>query len=108
MELEETQLRLAKQGRELRFVSPDIFHMQHPDHHLERLVSSNPSAAWILWIVSEQIQRWFEKQGVPAFLMGSPFPEVNLPFIVNTGNLPRFMQVSTNTMRSSRRRHFRV
>lgn len=83
MELEETQLRLATQGRELRFISPDIFQLQHPDRHLERLVTSNPSAAWILWIVSEQIQRWFDKQGIPAFLMGSPFPDVNLPFIVN-------------------------
>ncbi|MEO6034163.1 MAG: substrate-binding domain-containing protein [Verrucomicrobiota bacterium] len=83
LELEETRLRLARQGREIRFVSPNIFHLQRPEHHLERLVRSNPSSAWILWIVSEPIQRWFDKQEIPTFLIGSPFPRVSLPFIVN-------------------------
>ena len=82
-ELEETQVRLARKGRDLRFVSPDIFHLKGPEHHLERLVKASPSSAWILWLASEPIQRWFDRQGIPTLLMGSPFPGVGLPFIVN-------------------------
>jgi hypothetical protein len=36
-EMEDTQIRLAEQGRSLRFIAPDIFHLKHPERHLERL-----------------------------------------------------------------------
>ena len=83
MELEEARLRLVRKGHDLRFISPNIFQLKCPDHHLERLVATNPSSAWILWLVSEPIQRWFNRQNIPTFLLGSPFPGVTLPFIVN-------------------------
>src|ERR1022692_4969298 len=50
LEMEDTQMRLAEQGRKLRFLSPDIFHLKHPERQLERLVHAHPSAAWILYI----------------------------------------------------------
>lgn len=81
MEMEDTQMRLAEQGRQIRYVAPAVFHLKRPEYHLERLVRANPSAAWILYIVSEPIQQWFEKQGLPTFIYGSPFPGVSLPYI---------------------------
>jgi DNA-binding LacI/PurR family transcriptional regulator len=82
LEMEDTQIRLAEEGRSLRFLSPDIFHLKHPDRQLERLVQVHPSAAWILYVTSGPIQRWFARQGLPTFLYEWPFPDVNLPYVV--------------------------
>jgi DNA-binding LacI/PurR family transcriptional regulator len=83
LELEDTRLRLAEQGRNLRFVAPDIFHLQNPDRQLERLVRAHPSTAWVLYLASEQIQRWFDRNGIPTLIYGSAFPGVKLPFVVS-------------------------
>jgi DNA-binding LacI/PurR family transcriptional regulator len=83
LEMEDLQMHLAEQGRELRFTAPNIFHLKRPERHLKRLVQENPSAAWILHIVTEPIMRWFEQQGIPTFLYGTPYPGVNLPYVVN-------------------------
>ena len=82
LELEDTQIQLAEQGRKLRFLAPQIFHLKQPESQLERLVQVNPSAAWILFLASEAMQRWFDERGVPALIYGTPFPGVKLPFVV--------------------------
>jgi DNA-binding LacI/PurR family transcriptional regulator len=82
LEMEDTQQRLMEQGRRLQFVAPDIFHLKHPQRHLERLVREQPSAAWILYVTTEPIQRWFADRGLPAFLYEVPFRGVDLPFVV--------------------------
>ena len=83
LEMEDTQMHLAEQGRNLRYIAPDIFHLQHPESRLERLVQENPSAAWILYAVSEPMQRWFDREGIPTLLYGTPFPGVKLPYVVS-------------------------
>lgn len=83
LEMEDTQLRLAEQGRQVRYLAPAIFHLKCPEYHLDRLVRANPSSAWILYLATESIQRWFEQQGLPAFIYGSPFPDVGLPYVVS-------------------------
>jgi DNA-binding LacI/PurR family transcriptional regulator len=82
VELEGLRVHLEEQGRRLQFLAPAIFRLQHPDHHLERLVHQHPSVAWVLHVASEPMQRWFARQGIRAFLYGSPFPEADLPFLV--------------------------
>ena len=82
LEMEDTQIRLAEQGRSLRFLAPDLFHLKHPERQLERLVQAHPSAAWILYITSEPVQRWFAQQDLPTFLYEWPFPNVILPYVV--------------------------
>ena len=82
LEMEDTQIRLAEQGRSLHFLAPDLFHLKHPERQLERLVQAHPSAAWILYITSGPIQRWFAQQGLPTFLYEWPFPGVDLPYVV--------------------------
>jgi DNA-binding LacI/PurR family transcriptional regulator len=83
LETQDLQMHLAQQGRELRFIAPNIFHLQHPERHLKRLVQEHPSAAWMLHFVTERVQRWFEQEGIPSFLYGTPYPGVKLPFVVN-------------------------
>ncbi len=83
VEFNELQKHLAEQGRQLRFVSSSRVHSERPEPHLKQIVSENPSAAWMLHFVNEATQRWFDKQGLPAFIYGSPFPGVSLPFVVN-------------------------
>src|ERR1039457_4151810 len=55
LEMEDTQMRLAEQGRKLRFLSPDIFHLKHPERQLERLVHAHPSAGWFFYRAREPI-----------------------------------------------------
>ncbi|HET7625401.1 MAG TPA: substrate-binding domain-containing protein [Verrucomicrobiae bacterium] len=83
LEMEDTQLRLTEQGRKLQFIAPQIFHLKHPERNLERLVHANPSAAWILFLATEPMQRWFDQQGIRTLIYGSPFPGVELPFVVS-------------------------
>ena len=83
LEMEDTRLRLAEQGRQVRFLAPAVFHLKQPEYHLERLVRANPSCAWILFMATDPMQRWFEREGLPAFIYGSPFPGVGLPYVVS-------------------------
>lgn len=82
--MEDTRTRLAEQGRQVRYLSPAaIFHLRQPAYHLERLVRANPSSAWILYMATNAMQRWFESEGVPSFIYGSPFPGIGLPYVVS-------------------------
>ena len=90
LEMEDTQMRLAERGHNLRYLAPAVFRLKHPEHRLKQLVRANPSAAWILYLASEPIQRWFEEQGLPTFIYGSPFPSVNLPYVVSNWGAAAF------------------
>jgi DNA-binding LacI/PurR family transcriptional regulator len=81
LELEDAQKQLLEVGRELQFVSPDIFHLKDPERQLENLVQTHPSAAWVLSAASGPIQKWFAKQGFPVLVHGWPYPGVNLPYV---------------------------
>ncbi|MDE3068889.1 MAG: substrate-binding domain-containing protein [Verrucomicrobiota bacterium] len=90
LEMEDTQRRLAEQGHNLRYLAPAVFHVEHPEHHLEQFVRANPSAAWILYLATDPIQRWFEQQGLPTFIYGSPFPGVDLPYVASNWEAAAF------------------
>jgi LacI family transcriptional regulator len=90
LELEDLRIGLAGQGRSLRFVAPEVFHLKRPERQLERLMRDQPSAAWVLNEVSEPIQRWFDENEMPAFLFGTPYPEVKLPFVVADWGMAAF------------------
>jgi DNA-binding LacI/PurR family transcriptional regulator len=81
LEMEDSQKYLLEVGRDLQFVSPDIFHLKDPEHQLENLVQTHPSAAWVLSATSRPIQKWFAKRGLSALIHGWPYPDVNLPYV---------------------------
>lgn len=83
LEMDDARERLEEQGRTLRFLAPRIFHLQKPERALERLVSAYPSAAWVLYLAGERIQRWFQQNELPALIYGSPFPGITLPFVAS-------------------------
>ena len=83
LEMEDTRERLEEQGRALRFLAPQIFHLKKPERALDRLVRTHPSAAWVLYVASEAMQRWFDQNRIPTLVYGSPFPGLNLPFVVS-------------------------
>jgi DNA-binding LacI/PurR family transcriptional regulator len=83
LEMADTESRLIEQGLNLRFVSPEIFQLKNPDRQLEQLIETHPSSAWILFISSEAIQRWFSQRGIPTFLYELPFPGVDLPYVAS-------------------------
>lgn len=81
LELEDTQKRLAQDGRSIRFVAPEIFQLKHPGKQLERIVRTHPSSAWILHMSNVPIQKWFEENGIPTLIYGLPYQGVNLPYV---------------------------
>ena len=81
LEMEDAQKQLRELGRELQFVSPDIFHLKDPERQLENLVQTRPSAAWVLSATSSPIQKWFANKGLPALIHGWPYPGVSLPYV---------------------------
>jgi DNA-binding transcriptional MocR family regulator len=95
LELEDTQKRLAQQGRSLRFLAPEIFQLKHPEKQLERIVRTHPSSAWLLHMSNRPMQKWFEENGVPALIYGLPFPGVKLPFVGCDWGLRPIMRASS-------------
>ena len=81
MEMEDTQKRLTELGRELQHICAHIYHLKDPDHQLEELVRSHPSAAWVLYASNSPVQNWFQKRGLPAVVHGWPYPGINLPYV---------------------------
>jgi DNA-binding LacI/PurR family transcriptional regulator len=79
--MEDTQKQLVDLGRSLQFVSPEIFHLKHPEHHLENLVRTHPSSAWVLYACPNPIQKWFADQSLPTLVHGWPYPDLNLPYV---------------------------
>jgi DNA-binding LacI/PurR family transcriptional regulator len=65
----------------LQHIHAQVFHLKDPHHHLENLVLSHPSAAWVLYASSQPVQAWFARRGVPAIIHGWPYPEVGLPYV---------------------------
>ena len=72
---------LQRSGYELELVCPGIFHLQNPATKLGKLTLDVKADAWILYQCPPVIQRWFDKQGLPALVRGYPREELALPCI---------------------------
>ncbi len=58
--------------------SPACF-STNPASALEKLVDTQRADLWVLYRSTRAIQEWFERREIPAILLGSKFPGVNLP-----------------------------
>jgi DNA-binding LacI/PurR family transcriptional regulator len=54
---------------------------KHPERRLEELVAGRHGVCWLLVLASAPMQRWFEKSGVPAMVIGSCHQGVKLPSV---------------------------
>ncbi len=57
------------------------FYQAKPQRALERLIQQHRHDAWLLWMSSEPMQRWFHARGVPCLIGGSAYPAFDLPFV---------------------------
>lgn len=81
LDMKITEDRLLQQGRSLQYLQTSIFRYRHLAQRLEKLVTSHPSAAWIIRFGTLEIQRWFEEREIPTLVYGDPFPGINLPYV---------------------------
>ncbi|MCD6049111.1 MAG: transcriptional regulator [Verrucomicrobia bacterium] len=79
--INELRVRLAELGQGMELVvRPSAYHAR-AERTWEELVQSHPSAAWVLFLSTEPMQRWFAKHKIPALVVGSCPPDDPLPSV---------------------------
>lgn len=58
--------------------SPACF-STNPGAALQRLVATQRTDLWVLYLSTQPMQEWFERRKIPAIVLGSKFPGVALP-----------------------------
>jgi LacI family transcriptional regulator len=72
---------LAEEGFHLELHVSYRYYSKHPFKALESLVHQKPIAAYILFLATLQMQRWFLDRGLPVCVAGSSYPEIQLPAV---------------------------
>lgn len=70
---------LGAAGYKLEIHSGRRWYARRPEKDLAALTQQTPSAAWMLFVASERMQRWFAGNGQPCVVSGSCHPGVELP-----------------------------
>ncbi|MEY4484641.1 MAG: hypothetical protein RL693_2093 [Verrucomicrobiota bacterium] len=79
--VDELRDKLAADGGQLDVhVSRPCFGAR-PVKALESLTRHSPAAAWVVYLSTEAMQRWFQAQGLPCLVAGSCVPGVKLPSV---------------------------
>jgi DNA-binding LacI/PurR family transcriptional regulator/biotin operon repressor len=75
------QQRVAKRGWNLHLHEgiPEI--SRSPESGLRKLFKTTNHSCWLLVRCREQVQKTFDKQGIPAIICGSPYDGIELPNI---------------------------
>lgn len=79
--VDEMHTHLEKVGFRLSVESPAWLRYQDPTPYLEKYVIKSRAACWALFSVTEAVQLWFSKKGVPALVSGSCYESVALPSV---------------------------
>ena len=80
-EIEALRRKLTQANIPLEFQFARALRSRTPARQLADRVFSSPSAVWLLYRASRHAQAWFRRQGVPAVVMGSTYPEIGLPSV---------------------------
>lgn len=70
---------LGAAGYKLEIHSGRRWYARRPEKDLAALTQQTPSAAWVLFVASERMQRWFAANELPCVVSGSCHPGVELP-----------------------------
>jgi DNA-binding LacI/PurR family transcriptional regulator len=65
------RLRLAEMDCELSFQTNRVCFSERPEKALQKLTHSQPADGWMILGSREPMQRWFVREGVPCFVLGS-------------------------------------
>ncbi len=77
--VDELREHLAEAGFHLELHVSNRYYSRHPFKALESLLHQKPTASWILYLATIQMQRWFLERGLPVLVVGSSYPEIALP-----------------------------
>jgi LacI family transcriptional regulator len=72
---------LARGGVKLEIHSGRRWYARRPEKDLSALIQQSPAAAWLLFMTSERMQRWFADNALPAALSGTCHPGILLPSV---------------------------
>jgi len=79
--VDELREHLAEAGFHLELHVSNRYYSRHPFKALESLLHQKPTASWILYLATLQMQRWFLDRGLPVLVVGSSYPEIALPSV---------------------------
>ncbi len=79
--IDEVRSRLSEKSWALEVVSRPSAYQSRPEKVLEDVVGNLPAAAWLLYVSTEAMQRWFANRGIPALVVGSSPPDNPLPSV---------------------------
>lgn len=77
----EMHAEFASRGVGWDVVFESRFRGRRPEARLSEVVAGRPRICWILLAVAEPIQRWFAASGIPAVVLGSCVPGLQLPSV---------------------------
>jgi len=77
--IDELRDALAKEGCKLDILSVRNCYSRHPQRTLEELAARHRPAAWLLYLSTPAMQKWFFDRGLPAIISGSRYEGVRLP-----------------------------
>jgi LacI family transcriptional regulator len=70
---------LHELGYRLEVHSEARLFSEHPNQALEQLVEMNPARCWVLNAANRPLQQWFADRKLPAILMGTCYPGIEIP-----------------------------
>lgn len=79
--IDELREALAREDYKLDFIQQQNCYSEHPERALEELIARQQPAAWLLYLSTSVMQKWFSARGLPAVIPGSRYPEVRLPSV---------------------------
>lgn len=80
-EIEALRRRLVDAGYRLEFMASSLLSKSEPDVYLVELIGQAHASVWVLYRASRKVQAWFYAQGIPAVIMGSSYPGLELPSV---------------------------
>jgi len=72
---------LTAAGCQLNVVVSRAAYSRQPHKALQELLPRHPSDCWILRLSTQPMQAWFQKQALPAVILGTAHPGIDLPFV---------------------------
>ena len=72
---------LAEEGYELQIHCGRRWYAQSPERELAALTHQMPAAAWVLFVASERMQRWFAQSPLVCVTSGSLHSGIRLPSV---------------------------
>jgi len=68
-------------GANLRHRPLDLSQLKRPAHRLQEFILQNPADLYLLQHAGKEVQKWFFQQKIPCVVLGSAWPDCDLPSV---------------------------